>query len=207
MAFRLIPKEESFYDLFEKQSAILREAAAVLVEATSRVETLAPTAQRLERLEHDGDLITHEIMARLNRTFITPLDREDLHRIGTDLDDVLDLMEAATERFILYKVAAIRPEAAEIAKVIQQQVEEVHKMMPKLRHLRHEQIMEHCIEINRLENIGDRLLRDAIAGLFNGTPDPITVIKWRGLYEVLEEATDKCEDIANTVEAIVLKNS
>ena len=206
MAFRLIPKEEAFYDLFEQLTDVLRTAAGVLVAATSHIETLKENAQRLERLEHDGDLITHEIMARLNRTFITPIDREDIHRIGTDLDDVLDLMEAATERFILYKVASIRPKAPEIAKVIQQQVEEVHKMMPKLRHLRHERIMEHCIEINRLENVGDRLLRDAIAELFDGNPDPITVIKWRGLYELLEQATDKCEDIANTVEAIVLKH-
>lgn len=207
MAFRLIPKEESFFDMFEQLSGVLVKAAEELVQATARVENIVEGAKRLERLEHDGDQITHEIIARLNRTFITPLDREDIHRLGATLDDVLDLMEEATERFILYKINSLRPEANQIAKVIRDQLQQVQQMLPKLRHLRHEHILEHCIEINRLENVGDRLLRDAIANLFDGTPDPITVIKWRGLYELLEAATDKCQDIANTVEAIVLKNA
>lgn len=207
MKFRLIPKEESFYDMFEQLSGILVKAAEELVQATARVENMIEGAKRLERLEHDGDQITHEIIARLNRTFITPLDREDIHRLGTALDDVLDLMEAATERFTLYKISSLRPEANQIAKVIRDQLEQVQQMIPKLRHLRHEHILEHCIEINRLENVGDRILRDSIGHLFDGTPDPITVIKWRGLYELLEAATDKCQDIANTVEAIVLKNA
>jgi uncharacterized protein Yka (UPF0111/DUF47 family) len=116
-------------------------------------------------------------------------------------------MEAATERFILYRITALRPEAHQIATVIRDQLQQVHQMLPKLRKLRHEHVLEHCIELNRLENVGDRILRDSIARLFDGTPDPITIIKWRGLYEVLEAATDKCQDIANTVEAIVLKNA
>ena len=207
MAFRLIPKEESFFDLFEQLADILFNAAGFLVEATERFETLPENAKRIERLEHDGDQVTHDIMARLNRTFITPLDREDIHRLASALDDVLDLMEAATERFVLFKVQRIMPQAQEIARVIQQQVQEIHRVMPKLRHMRHEPIMEHCIEINRLENVGDRLLRDAFAALFDGVPDPITVIKWRELYELLESATDKCEDVAVAIEGIVLKNA
>jgi len=207
MGFRLIPKEKSFFDLFEKLAATLVEATERLVEATERYETVADNAKRLERLEHDGDQLTHELMERLNRTFITPLDREDIHQLASALDDVLDLMEAVTERFILFKIKQIMPPAREIAKVIQQQVQEIHRVMPKLRDLRHEHVMEHCIEINRLENVGDRLLRDAFATLFDGTPDPIVVIKWRELYEILESATDKCEDVANTIEAIVLKNA
>ena len=207
MGFRLIPKDESFFDLFEQQAAILRDAAGVLVEATSRLETLPERAKRLERLEHDGDQLTHELMAKLNRTFITPFDREDIHRLVSDLDDVLDLMEAVTERFILFKIRQIMPPAVAIAKVIQQQVEELHRVLPKLRRMRHEQVMPHCIEINRLENVGDRLLRDAFAMLFDGAPDPIVVIKWRELYELLEMATDKCEDVANTIEGLVLKNA
>ena len=207
MAFRLIPKETSFFDLFEKITGILVEAAGVLVESTARAEALAEGAKRLERLEHDGDQVTHDVIARLNRTFITPLDREDIHQLATSLDDVLDLVEAATERFILYQIKHITPQAQEIAKVIQQQVLEIHRMMPKIRHLRHEHIMEHCIEINRLENAGDRLLRDAFVAMFEGTPDPLMVIKWRELYELLESATDKCEDVANVVEGIVLKNA
>ncbi|MBI2104355.1 MAG: DUF47 domain-containing protein [Candidatus Omnitrophica bacterium] len=207
MAFRLIPKEESFFDLFEQSANILLSAAGLLVEATERFETLPENAKRLERLEHDGDQITHDIMARLNRTFITPIDREDVHRLASALDDVLDLIEASTERFVLFKIPAILPQAKEIARVIQQQVQEIHRVIPKLRHMRHASIMEHCIEINRLENVGDRLLRDAFAALFDGAPDPITVIKWRELYELLESATDKCEDVAVAIESIVLKNA
>ena len=206
MAFRLIPKEESFFDLFEQSANVLLKAAGLLVEATEHVETLAENAKRLERLEHDGDQITHELMKRLHRTFITPIDREDIHELATALDDILDLIEATTEQFILYKVTSMAAAAPKLAHVIQQQVNEIHRAMPKLRHLRHEHVMEHCVEINRLENAGDRLLRDSIAALFDGTPDPLAVLKWRDIYTLLESATDKCEDVANVIEGIVLKN-
>jgi len=207
MRFTLVPKEYLFFDLFEKLSGILLSAGALLVEATDQPSTLPENARRLERLEHDGDVVTHDLITQLNRTFITPFDREDIHALATALDDVLDLIEAATERFILYKVTTITPQAQAIAKVVHQQVQEIHSVIPKLRHMKHESIMEHCIEINRLENVGDRLLRDAFAVLFNGTPDPIQVLKWRELYELLESATDKCEDVANVVEAIMVKNA
>jgi predicted phosphate transport protein (TIGR00153 family) len=207
MAFRLIPKEESFFDLFEAQVNRLVEASGVLVEATERFETLGENAKRLERLEHDADQLTHEIMERLNKTFITPIDREDIHRLATDLDDVMDLMEAVTERFILFKVQQMLPQAKEIAKVIQQQLQEMQRMIPHLRRMRRESIMPHCVEINRLENTGDRLLRTAFAALFDGSYEPLVVIKWRELYGLMEEATDKCEDVANVIESIVLKHA
>ena len=207
MAFRLIPKDESFYDQFERQAEILLQAAGVLVEVTRQFEALGEKAKQLERLEHDGDQVTHDIMARLNRTFITPLDREDIHQLASALDDVLDLMEATTEQFILYKITTVSPQEKQLAEVIQQQAEEIYKVIPKLRHLRDEQVMEHCIAINRLEKGGDRLLRDAMGALFEGAPDPLLVIKWRDLYTLLESATDKCEDVANVVEGIVLKNA
>ena len=206
MAFRWIPKEESFFDLFEQLADILLKAAGLLVEATEHVETLGENAKRLERLEHDGDQITHELMKRLNRTFITPIDREDIHELATALDDILDLVEATTERFILYKVTTMDSVAPRLAQVIQQQVQEIHRVLPKLRHMRHEHIMEHCVEINRLENVGDRLLRDAMGGLFAGGQDALVVIKWRDIYTLLESATDKCEDVANVIEGIVLKH-
>lgn len=207
MGFRLIPKEEAFYDQFERAAGIVLTAAGLLVEATEHIEKVAEHARRMERLEHDGDQVLHDIMARLNRTFITPIDREDIHQLAAELDDVLDLIEETTERFVLFKVQAMSPTAKEIAQVILQQAEEIHKVIPKLRDMRHERIMEHCIEINRLENAGDRLLREAFASLFDGNPDPLTVIKWRELYELMERATDKCEDVANTIEGIVLKNA
>jgi len=207
MAFRLIPKDESFFDLFEQQTKLLVEGAEVLMRAMDQPASIPENAKRLERLEHDADQLTHELMEKLNRTFITPLDREDIHHLATEIDDVIDLMEGTTERMVLYKVQEVMPQSQEISKVIHQQVEELHKAMPKLRRLRRESILPHCVEINRLENIGDRLLRTAIVNLFDGRHEALTVIKWRELYELMEEATDKCEDVANTIEGIVLKNA
>ncbi len=207
MAFRLIPKDESFFDMFEQQAERLITGAEVLVQTTERFETIAENAKRLERLEHDADQLTHDLMEKLNRTFITPIDREDIYRLAVDFDDVMDLMEAVTERFILFKIQRVMPHAQEIAKVIQQQTQEINRLVPQLRRMRRDSILPHCVEINRLENTGDRLLRTAFASLFDGSHDPLTVIKWRELYGLMEEATDKCEDVANTIEAIALKHA
>ncbi len=207
MAWRLIPREEGFFDLFAQAVQLLRAGAQLLVEATEQFSVLTEKAKQLERLEHDCDQLTHELMEKLNRTFITPIDREDIHALATCLDDVMDLMEAVTERFILFKVDQIMPAAREIAKVIQQQVEELHGAIDMLRHLKREALMRHCVEVNRLENVGDRLLRQAFADLFDGRYDPLMVIKWRELYGLLEEATDKCEDVAVTLEGIILKHA
>jgi predicted phosphate transport protein (TIGR00153 family) len=207
MGFRLIPKEESFFDLFESASNNLLEAARLLAQTMERFDGVVENAKRMERLEHDGDQIIHDIMARLNRTFITPLDREDIHQLASALDDVLDFMEATTERFVLYKVNTVTSFAKELAQVIAKQVEEIHRIMPQLRRLRHQDILHHCIEINRLENAGDRILRDAMAALFDSQGNPLEVMKWRDLYELMESATDKCEDVAVVIEGIVLKNA
>jgi len=207
MGFRLIPKEESFFDLFEKASNNLLEAARLFVKTMEQFDGVVQNAERMERLEHEGDQVIHEIMARLNRTFITPLDREDIHQLASALDDVLDFMEATTERFVLYKIKTITPYAKEMAQIVAKQVEEIHRIMPQLRRLRHQDILQHCIEINRLENAGDRILRDAMAALFDSQGNPLDVMKWRDLYELMESATDKCEDVAVVIEGIVLKNA
>lgn len=207
MGFRLIPKEQSFFGLFEKASNNLLEAGRLLVQTMAQFDKLTENAERMERLEHEGDQITHEIMARLNRTFITPLDREDIHQLVSSLDDVLDFIEATTERFVLYRIKTITPHAKEMAQTIAKQVEEIHAIMPKLRHMNQKEILQHCIEINRLENTGDRLLRDAVVILFDSQANPLEVMKWRELYELLETANDKCEDAAVVIEGIVLKNA
>ena len=209
MAFSLIPKEKVFFDLFEQAAGILTEAAALLVQTMGRFDQISENARRMERLEHNADQITHEIMARLNRTFITPFDREDIYRLASAIDDVVDFIEATTERFILFKVTSINPPAQELSKVILQQAQEIDRVVPKLRRLDHGNIMPHCIEINRLENVGDRLVRGALAELFenkNGTT-PIDIIKWKELYDLLESATDKAEEVAVVIESIVLKNA
>jgi len=206
MAFRLVPREDSFFDLFEKVSANLLQSARLLVDSLERFERMVEDARRMKQLEHEGDQLTHEIMARLHRTFITPLDREDIHQLATALDDVLDFIEEATARFVIYRVKSVQPPAKALASVIVKQVEEIHKLLPELRHVRQD-ILRHCIEINRLENEGDQLLRDGVAELFNNQVDSLDVMKWREIYELLERATDEAENVAVIIEGIVLKNA
>ena len=205
--FQLSPREDIFFQLFEKATDNLLEAARVLVEAMDHGDALPDYAERMRRLEHEGDHIVHDILARLHRTFITPLDREDIHRLASTLDDVLDYMEATTERFVVYGIATIRPHTKELAEVILKQVEEIHAIMPQLRHLGSQNILHHVIEINQLENQGDSILREALTELFRAPEDPLEAMKWRELYELLETATDKSEDIGNVFEGIVLKHA
>lgn len=205
--FNLIPKETKFFDMFEKSAQNLLRGAKVLKELCDNFSTLNENAAKLERLEHDSDQITHEIIEKLNTTFITPIDREDIHELTAALDDVMDFIEAATERMILYKIKSPLPELKQIAEVILKQVEEINNVIPRLKSLKHAHIMKHCIEINRLENEGDRILREAVAKLFDEKKDPLEVIKWRDIYDYLETATDKCEDVAVIIEGIVLKHA
>ena len=204
--FSFIPKEQAFFTLFEKAAQNLLEAARAMDDLARHYEDVTTKAARLERFEHTGDQITHEIMARLNKTFITPIDREDIHELASAIDDVLDFFEQAAEHLVLYKVKDIRPPFRELAGVILKQAEQIHKIIPRLKDLRHADILDHCIEINRLENTGDRVLREGTAALFEEVRDPLEVMKWRDLYESLETATDKCEDVADVVEGIVLKH-
>jgi predicted phosphate transport protein (TIGR00153 family) len=207
MALQLIPREESFFDLFEKATSNLLQAARLLVETMEHFDGLADYAARMERLEHEGDHIAHDILERLHRTFITPLDREDIHRLTSAVDDVLDYIEATTERFVVYQVTELKPRAGELAQVILKQVEELHQIMPQLRDLPRSDILHRCIEINHLENQADRILREALGELFSGSPDPLEALKWRELYDLMETATDKSEDVADVLQGIVLKNA
>jgi uncharacterized protein len=205
--FNFLPKEIKFFDMFERSAQNLLKGAYILKDIANDFTTLSGNAAKLERLEHDSDQITHDIMEKLNKTFITPIDREDIHELTAALDDVMDFIEAATERMILYKIKSATPEMKQIAEVILRQAEEVNKVMPKLKELKHSNVMEHCIEINRLENDGDRILREAVAKLFDSGTDPLEVIKWRDIYDYLETATDKCEDVAVIIEGICLKHA
>ncbi len=204
--FSFIPKEPAFFEMFERAAQNLLEAAQAMDELARNFQDVTTKASRLERFEHAGDQITHEIMARLNQTFITPIDREDIHELASTMDDVLDFFEQAAEHLVLYKVTEIRAPFRELAGVILAQARQIAEIIPRLKELKHANILQHCIEINRLENAGDRLLREGVAALFDEVKDPLEVMKWRDLYQMLETATDRCEDVAVVVEGIVLKH-
>jgi predicted phosphate transport protein (TIGR00153 family) len=181
------------------------EAARLLQNILENFENVEVKVQNLKDLEHAGDEMTHSVLVKLNQTFITPFDREDIHKLASAMDDVLDFMHAAGERLVMYRINAAPAAAAELANVIVRQSEQLLKAVNALD--KHEQVLEICVEINRLENEADRIGRAALAALFEKEKDPITLIKLKELIEVLETATDKAEDAANVLEAVVLKSA
>jgi predicted phosphate transport protein (TIGR00153 family) len=206
MAFSLIPREEKFFDLFDQMAKSLREAASLFKELSMNWDPNSPTIQKLRDLEHECDITTHEIMDKLNRTFVTPIDREDIHTLATELDDVVDIIQAISERMILFRISSVREDLIELAKVLEEAIANVSKAITSIRELnRPRRILDYCIEINRLENRGDRTFEQAIAKLFDHANEPLEIIKWKEIYDATESAIDKCEDLANTIEGIVVK--
>jgi len=203
VAFRLIPREEKFFDLFEQQGTNIVAAARVLEELVHDYGNAKAKAEQVKDLEHAGDTLTHEIVKRLNTTFVTPIDREDIYALASRLDDVLDLIDAVADRLLIYKISAPTEGCVDMAKVIVKTAEATDRAVRCLRTLS-PYYHKHCIEVNRLENEADRLLRDLLAALFEGV-EPIEVIKWKEIYETLESVTDRCEDVVNVIEGIVLK--
>ena len=207
----LFPREERFFDLFERNAHNLVEGAKALLLAFENADALETQRVHLTEVEHWADEVTHQIMAALNRTFVTPLDREDIAGLAHALDDVVDYMEAALTRMLLFRLPQATPLAHELAQIILAQAESINRAMPLLRNKGAMAGIQEClVEINRLENEGDRALERALAGLYEDLPDlPALVerMKWREVYELLETATDRAEDVANVLEAIVLKNA
>jgi len=202
--FRLLPREDKFFDLFEQQAGHIVSASRVLEEMTLDYTGAKTKAERVKDLEHAGDTLTHEIVRRLNTTFVTPIDREDIYALGSRLDDVLDLIDAVADRLLLYKIDVPTDGCVAMAKIIVKTAEETDRAVRCLRSLS-PFYHKHAVEVNRLENEADRLLRDQLAALFEGTKDAIEVIKWKELYETMESVTDRCEDVVNVIEGIVLK--
>jgi predicted phosphate transport protein (TIGR00153 family) len=202
---RLIPRERKFFLMFADVSENLTEGARLLHDMLKNPVDLAPRIAKLQEVEHRGDEMTHDIIRMLNKTFITPFDREDIHRLTSSLDDVLDFVNAAAVRMSLYRITAPPPVAADLAGLIVAQAEELSKGVSLLG--TNQKVLDHCTEVNRLENEADRVSRRAIAELFDREKDPIQLIKIKELYEVLETATDKAEDAANVLEAVVLKST
>src|SRR5881398_2034166 len=203
--FRLIPREIKFFELFAELSSNLTEGAKLLRSILENPVDLGVRAEQMQAIEHKGDKATHAIITKLNQTFITPFDREDIHRLASSLDDVLDFMNSAAVLLVMYKIHTPPPVSAELAGVIVLQCEALAKGVSLLEKNGH--VMEHAEEVNRLEDMADHVIRKAIADLFEHEKDPIQLIKLKELYEVLETATDKAEDAANVLEAIVLKSA
>jgi len=206
--FPFIPREEKFFELFEGSAQNMVKAAQQLKELINTWENVEGRVSEITELEHAGDTITHWIMEQLNRTFVTPFDREDIALLAHSLDDVTDFIHAAADAMYLYKVARPGQKAKELSDIIVQAATEVERAVPQLRH-RAElgRIVERCVEINRLENMADRVFRSAMAELFTDTKDIAEIIKWREIYEHMESATDRCEDVANVLEGVALKHA
>jgi predicted phosphate transport protein (TIGR00153 family) len=202
--FSLFPREENFFLMFRKQAALVREGCEQLQQMMERFDQLEDRAKRLKDVEHQGDLVAHELFDRLNRTFITPLDREDIHDLASGLDTVLDGAEAIGSRLLLFKVDKPTPQAQRMTVILVESAVQIEKAIDHLKDLKH--LMEFTIEIHRLENEADAISRLVVADLFNGTHELLDVMRWKEIYGRLENATDNCEDVANTIESIVLKS-
>ncbi len=202
---RFIPRETKFFDLFAELSTAMNEGARLLHSILEDPRNLETRVEQMQAIEHRGDKAIHAIMTKLNQSFITPFDREDIHHLASSLDDVLDFMNTAATRLVMYKITQPTAAAAELAGILVLQSEELARGVSLLE--KNGKVMQHCDEVNRLEDEADQVSRKAIGALFEHEKDPIQLIKMKELYEVLETATDKAEDAANVLEAIVLKSA
>lgn len=205
MRIRLIPREERFFDLFVEDAANVLSAARHLEEMLRTYDTVDQRAKELFAMEHHGDEISHSIGRRLNTTFVTPFDREDIVALISGLDDVLDLIEEVADTFILYQVDAPTPASQQQARIIVRQCEAIHEATQRLRSFKG--LQQYLTEINRLENEGDRITRAAVAGLFSEKTRATDIIKWKDIYGLLESTIDKCEDVSDILEKIVVKHA
>jgi len=200
----LFPRQDDFFALFRRQAALARTGAGMLHDMMERFDRLDERAQELKAVEHEADGVTHELFAKLNRTFVTPFDREDIHDLASGLDDVLDAAEAIGTRLVLFKIPRSTPAAVQLTTIIAAATAQIEMAVDHLRDSGN--LLDHTVEINRLENEADNVSRHAVADLFGGTHELLDVLRWREIYGRLEGAADKCEDVANTIESIVLKN-
>lgn len=206
--FSLIPKEMVFFDLFEQAAENAHQGAVALAALLDDYTNVAEKAKRIKDIEHAGDKITHDTIEKLNQTFITPIDREDIHRLISRIDDILDMIDTAVNRMYLYKIDKPTDDAKALAKVLVKATAIITELLPKMRNLKlSSSLLQDCIAIHTQENEGDRIEQHALASLFENGHDPIYIIKWKDIYEELESATDRCEDVANVIEGIVLKNA
>jgi predicted phosphate transport protein (TIGR00153 family) len=208
VVFSLIPKDEKFFDILEEAADNVHKSAVAFRELVGNWSPTSPQFSHIRDLEHEGDRMTHELIDKLNRTFITPLDREDIHALASEIDDVIDVIQATTNRMQLYRIDKSTPHLVKMADVLVKSTDAVTKAVKSLKDLSHSRrTLDFCIEINRFENEGDALLETALGELFSNGTEVLDIMKWKEIYEQTEFATDKCEDIANVIEGIVVKNA
>jgi predicted phosphate transport protein (TIGR00153 family) len=205
---RFLPKEQSFFDFFEQHAALTVQGVLEFVALVGEGTKIEARARRIADIEHETDVITHRCVEALHKTFITPIDRDSIHRLITKMDDIMDYVEAAAERIALYELTTMTQDVRDLADVLHRATVEVQQACRHLRDLKNPaKILQLSIDINRLENEGDAILRRAVARLFREEKDPILVIKLKEIYENLEMATDRCEDVANIIEGVVLEHA
>ena len=202
---RLVPRPAKFFDMFSDMANNLTDGARLLKAILQDMKDVESRVEQLKTIEHRGDEMTHDILTKLNQTFITPFDREDIHKLASSLDDVLDYVHAAGERLVMYKITEFTPSAPQLADCVVRQGEQLCLAVARLE--KKNNVLQYCVEINRLENEADRIARVAMAQLFETETNPIALIKKKELYEVLETATDKAEDAANVIESVVVKSA
>jgi uncharacterized protein len=205
VAFRLIPREARFYDDFVAMARQIRHGATLLEEMLTPDRPIWDKADEIKEVEHECDNLTHQIIQRLHRTFVTPLDREDIFGLARSLDDVMDAIDASASIVRLYQIELVRPDARALARIIKASVEQVVIALQALE--RKVGVAEPAVEINRLENEADRAHQAAVRRLFEEERDPVVIIKWKEILDFLEEATDRCEDVANVLEGVVVKHA
>jgi predicted phosphate transport protein (TIGR00153 family) len=198
-------KDREFFDLFEEAARNVVRGADLLDQMLAHFPERADLARDIVICEQEGDLIAHDIHQKLNQTFVTPIDREDILELTSDLDDIIDLIDEVADYLGLYKIEAPMEQSQRMAHILLQSTRQISEAMPRLRTF--QDLSHYTVEVNRLENDGDRTSRHAIASLFDNGIDPMVVIRWKDIFERLEEAIDACEHVANTLEGIVIKNS
>lgn len=205
---RFLPRETSFFDFFEQHAGLTIEGTKEFLSMVTTGANIAAKCRRISDIEHETDTITHRCVEALHKTFITPIDRDSIHRLITKMDDVMDFVEAAAERIELYELTVMTSDVRDLADVLHRAALQVEQAMRGLRQLKDPQAtLKLCIDINRLENEADAILRRSVARLFKEEKDPILVIKWKEVYENLEMGTDRCEDVANIIEGVILEHA
>jgi predicted phosphate transport protein (TIGR00153 family) len=205
---RFLPRETSFFDFFEQHAGLTIEGTKEFLSMVTTGANIATKCRRISDIEHETDTITHRCVEALHKTFITPIDRDSIHRLITRMDDIMDYVEAAAERIELYELVKMTNDCRDLADVLHRSAMQVEVAIRGLRTLKDPAAtLKLCIDINRLENEADAILRRSVARLFKDEKDPIVVFKWKEIYENLEDASDRCEDVANIIEGVILEHA